>query len=325
MEWLDGEDLAERLASAGARRRRDASRSRARVAEALGAAHARGIVHRDIKPANLFLAERRARRASSSLDFGIARASQQAGRDSRSTGARRSARRATWRRSRRAARATSTRAPTCSRSAACSIECLTGAPAFAGDSRVAVLAKILLEERRAPRELRRGVPARARRRSSRGCSRRTRRAPGRRRRGGARRSPRSSAPASAAMPPTLRDGRPARRCVARAPIAQRCSWRRRRSALIAPCSRRRRVAAMAPTAARDRAARDRDGARRRGSSRSPTARSSSRARATPGARPIRRRARRAARSRCARRCRDAPLALATGRAPSVERARRSAT
>src|ERR1044071_784914 len=48
MEWLDGEDLKRRLARE-ALSASDAVRLATRVAETLGAAHARGIVHRDLK------------------------------------------------------------------------------------------------------------------------------------------------------------------------------------------------------------------------------------------------------------------------------------
>ena len=115
MEWLDGEDLAQRLRATGSTHG-ETRRARARVAEALGAAHARGIVHRDIKPSNLFLVDGDVERVKV-LDFGVARvearddgvtrtgvvlgtpgymAPEQARGDARST-----------------------RAPTCSRSAAC--------------------------------------------------------------------------------------------------------------------------------------------------------------------------------------------------------------
>ncbi|NUQ75538.1 MAG: protein kinase [Polyangiaceae bacterium] len=70
MEWLDGEDLGSRLGASGLTI--DESLSIAlRVSEALGAAHARGVVHRDLKPSNIFLSAGRTNDAKL-LDFGIA-------------------------------------------------------------------------------------------------------------------------------------------------------------------------------------------------------------------------------------------------------------
>ncbi|HUH01465.1 MAG TPA: protein kinase, partial [Kofleriaceae bacterium] len=74
MEWLEGETLAERL------RTRPLSVDEslalaARVAEGLGAAHARGMIHRDIKPLNLLLVGGRVEQAKL-LDFGIVRLSE---------------------------------------------------------------------------------------------------------------------------------------------------------------------------------------------------------------------------------------------------------
>ena len=54
MEWLDGETLKVRLERAPLTMG-EAVMLATRVAEALGAAHARGIVHRDLNPSNLFL------------------------------------------------------------------------------------------------------------------------------------------------------------------------------------------------------------------------------------------------------------------------------
>ena len=54
MEWLDGEDLSQRLAR-GALSIEETIGVVKRVADALSFAHAHGIVHRDIKPGNLFL------------------------------------------------------------------------------------------------------------------------------------------------------------------------------------------------------------------------------------------------------------------------------
>src|SRR5262249_2036673 len=52
MEWLEGEDLAALLAR-GPLTVSEGVELATRVAAALGAAHARGIIHRDIKPSNL--------------------------------------------------------------------------------------------------------------------------------------------------------------------------------------------------------------------------------------------------------------------------------
>jgi eukaryotic-like serine/threonine-protein kinase len=71
MEWLEGEDLAERLA----RERPGLAESVAlavQVAEALAALHQRGIVHRDLKPSNVFLVDGRLD-GIKLLDFGLAR------------------------------------------------------------------------------------------------------------------------------------------------------------------------------------------------------------------------------------------------------------
>ena len=69
MEWLDGHDLASRLARErlGASDSIELARS---VAEALAVLHERGIVHRDLKPSNVFLVEGRIDRVKL-LDFGL--------------------------------------------------------------------------------------------------------------------------------------------------------------------------------------------------------------------------------------------------------------
>lgn len=69
MEWLDGEDLAQRL-NRGPLPLDEALAFATAVARALGAAHAVGLVHRDVKPSNLWLLDKDPRRPKL-LDFGI--------------------------------------------------------------------------------------------------------------------------------------------------------------------------------------------------------------------------------------------------------------
>jgi serine/threonine protein kinase len=71
MEWLDGEDLASRLAR-GPLTLAESITLVASVAEVLGVLHDQGIVHRDLKPGNIFLPGGRVD-GIKLLDFGIAR------------------------------------------------------------------------------------------------------------------------------------------------------------------------------------------------------------------------------------------------------------
>ncbi len=71
MEWLDGVTLAAWLKK-HAMTVDEALRLGARIAEAAGAAHKRGLVHRDIKPGNVFLVGGRVD-AAKLLDFGLVR------------------------------------------------------------------------------------------------------------------------------------------------------------------------------------------------------------------------------------------------------------
>ncbi|HEX2688139.1 MAG TPA: protein kinase, partial [Kofleriaceae bacterium] len=141
MEWLDGEDLKDRLERAPLTMS-EAVTLATRVAEAMGVAHARGIVHRDIKPSNLFLPGGRIEQVKI-LDFGIAL---KEGRTQLTqTG--------------RVVGTPGYMAPEQARShgqidarvdvfaLGCVLfQCLTGTPAFEGDSAVAILGKILFGE-----------------------------------------------------------------------------------------------------------------------------------------------------------------------------------
>jgi tetratricopeptide (TPR) repeat protein len=73
MEWLNGQDLSQRLGDQGTLGVAETLSVARCVADALAATHAVGIVHRDLKPANLFLVGDRLD-AVKLLDFGIARA-----------------------------------------------------------------------------------------------------------------------------------------------------------------------------------------------------------------------------------------------------------
>jgi serine/threonine-protein kinase len=72
MEYMEGEDLAQRLARYGLLDAESTYRIVAHVARALSRAHARGIVHRDLKPENVFLVDGDAGEVAKVLDFGIA-------------------------------------------------------------------------------------------------------------------------------------------------------------------------------------------------------------------------------------------------------------
>ena len=152
MEWLEGESLQQRLARAGLTAAESVALVK-RLAEALGAAHDRGIVHRDVKPSNIMLPGGDLARAKL-LDFGVARVSDVAhtrtglmigtpgymapeqARGSKDVGARADV-----------------------FALGCVLfECLTGRVAFVGDNVMAVLAKILLEDAPHVRELKPELP-----------------------------------------------------------------------------------------------------------------------------------------------------------------------
>src|SRR5829696_6560483 len=75
MEYVPGGTLKERISKDGPLGAAEAAPLGAKVAEALGAAHDRGMVHRDIKPQNVLLTDKGDAKVA---DFGIARAASSA-------------------------------------------------------------------------------------------------------------------------------------------------------------------------------------------------------------------------------------------------------
>src|ERR671910_2686059 len=71
MEYLPGGTLERRIMSEGALPARTAAAVALQIAEALQAAHERGVIHRDIKPHNILITESGDVKVT---DFGIARA-----------------------------------------------------------------------------------------------------------------------------------------------------------------------------------------------------------------------------------------------------------
>lgn len=154
MEWLEGEDLADRLDRGPLSIDHAVALTRA-VAESLAVAHERGVVHRDIKPGNLYLPGGEVERCKI-LDFGIAHF----GHDLRT-------RTATgmmmgtpgYMAPEQARGDPDLDARTDVFALGCVFfECLTGKPAFVGEHVMALLAKILLDETPRARALAPGVP-----------------------------------------------------------------------------------------------------------------------------------------------------------------------
>jgi eukaryotic-like serine/threonine-protein kinase len=141
MEWLDGEDLLSRLARTRIAMPEAVTLVR-RVAEAMAAAHAHGVVHRDLKPSNLFLVDGYIDRVKV-IDFGIARVANPT-RHMTSTGTRMGTPWYMAPEQARGARDLDARADVFSLGCVL-FECLTGRPPFVGADPMAVLAKIVLE------------------------------------------------------------------------------------------------------------------------------------------------------------------------------------
>jgi tetratricopeptide (TPR) repeat protein len=141
MEWLEGEDLADRLERQGLTLEETLDVAR-RTAEALAVLHERGIVHRDVKPSNLFLVDRDVSQVKL-LDLGVARLLR-ATRPSTYSGAMVGTPGYMAPEQARGAKEVDARADVFS--LGCLLyECITGRPAFVAENIAGLLAKILLE------------------------------------------------------------------------------------------------------------------------------------------------------------------------------------
>ena len=150
MEWLEGETLETRL-----HRDRVTTEQAVLVArqscEALAVAHAAGIVHRDLKPSNLFLVGNAIDKLKL-LDFGIAR-QRDHDRTNTQTGTMLGTLGYMAPEQALGARELDARADVFALGCVL-FECLTGRPAFAGETAVAIMAKVLHEQPPLLRQLR---------------------------------------------------------------------------------------------------------------------------------------------------------------------------
>jgi serine/threonine protein kinase/tetratricopeptide (TPR) repeat protein len=142
LEWLEGKDLHSFLAD-GRLGVEDSLRLAERIADALGFAHAQGVVHRDVKPENIFLPGGDATKAKL-LDFGIARWADSMEALTR-TGARFGTPAYMSPEQVRGDRNLDARADVFSLGCVL-FECITGEPAFAAMDPMAVFGKILFDD-----------------------------------------------------------------------------------------------------------------------------------------------------------------------------------
>ncbi|MBK9264517.1 MAG: protein kinase [Polyangiaceae bacterium] len=153
MEWLEGEDLLSVLT----RRRlsvQEALSVSMRIASAMGAVHAQGVVHRDLKPANIFLVDGNLDQPKI-LDFGIAYVSDA----TRVTAAGTVVGTPSYMAPEQARSGGKVEATADVFSLGCLLfECLTGEPPFVAEHLVAVLAKVVFEEALRASELAPDVP-----------------------------------------------------------------------------------------------------------------------------------------------------------------------
>lgn len=155
MEWLEGEDLSNRL-QRGPLPIDEVTTLGRRICSALCVAHAHGVIHRDLKPGNIFLVGGAVEHAKL-IDFGIAREEERSTRLTRTGGllgtpAYMSPEQA------RGEHALDARSDLFA--LGCVLhECISGTPPFTGNQAMAILAKILFDD---PPELGKSVPPRIR-------------------------------------------------------------------------------------------------------------------------------------------------------------------
>ncbi len=155
MEWLDGEDLGERLTRQGLSLH-ETMEVVAGTAEALAVLHDKGVVHRDVKPSNIFLPGGRAD-AVKLLDLGVARLLG-ATRPSTRSGVMVGTPGYMAPEQARGSKELDARVDVFSLGCVL-FECVAGKPAFAGENIAALLAKILLEDPPSLRESGIDVPS----------------------------------------------------------------------------------------------------------------------------------------------------------------------
>ncbi len=141
MEWLEGEDLAQRLLR-GPLAETEARELVLRLGDALGEAHALGVVHRDVKPSNVILVGGDVARATL-IDFGVALGA--SGSRNTKTGFIVGTPGYMAPEQARASHDVDARADVYALGCVL-FECVTGRPPFEGEHPVAVLAKVLLDD-----------------------------------------------------------------------------------------------------------------------------------------------------------------------------------
>jgi hypothetical protein len=159
VEWIEGVTLADHVERVGLTPAESVQVVR-RVAEALGAAHARGLVHRDVKPENVLLAGGDLERAKV-IDFGLVKRTSG---DPRLTDTGMVVGTPGYMAPEQARGERELDARTDVFALGCVLyECLTGVPAFAGRNAAAVMARIVLCEPPALRDTPAGLEGLVRR------------------------------------------------------------------------------------------------------------------------------------------------------------------